>query len=182
MTPSDGELLDRIAHRDSRALEALYLRFHRRLSRFLWRVTPRYENVEEIVNDTFMVVWRRAADFRGRSAVSTWVIGIAYRLALKSLRRPVGSGLTVDVETADACVEPTRVSETEDWVARGLSELPFEQRLTVELVYHMGHSLQEIADIMGCPVGTVKARMFHAREKLRRSLPQLGGLSAGGDR
>jgi RNA polymerase sigma-70 factor (ECF subfamily) len=182
MTPSDGELLDRIAHRDSRALEALYLRFHRRLSRFLWRVTPRYENVEEIVNDTFMVVWRRAADFRGRSAVSTWIIGIAYRLALKSLRRPAGSGVTVDVETAEVSVEPTRVSETEDWVAHGLSELPFEQRLTVELVYHMGHSLQEIADIMDCPVGTVKARMFHAREKLRRSLPILGGLSAGGDR
>jgi RNA polymerase sigma-70 factor (ECF subfamily) len=181
MTPSDGELLDRIAHRDSRALEALYLRFHRRLSRFLWRITPRYENVEEIVNDTFMVVWRRAADFRGSSAVSTWIIGIAYRLALKSLRRPAGSGGVIDAEAAELSVEPTRVSETEDWVARGLSELPFEQRLTVELVYHMGHSLQEIADIMSCPVGTVKARMFHAREKLRRSLPSLGGLSAGSE-
>src|SRR5450631_3799519 len=108
MTPSDGELLDRIAHRDSRALEALYLRFHRRLSRFLWRITPRYENVEEIVNDTFMVVWRRAADFRGSSAVSTWIIGIAYRLALKSLRRPAGSGGVIDAEAAEPSVEPTR--------------------------------------------------------------------------
>jgi len=56
-----------------------------------------------------------------------------------------------------------------------LSRLPMEQRLTLELAYHMGHSLEEIAAITDCPVGTVKARMFHAREKLRQYLPTLGG-------
>jgi len=56
-----------------------------------------------------------------------------------------------------------------------LSRLPVEQRLTLELAYHMGHSLEEIAAITDCPVGTVKARMFHAREKLRQYLPTLSG-------
>jgi RNA polymerase sigma-70 factor, ECF subfamily len=56
-----------------------------------------------------------------------------------------------------------------------LSRLPVEQRLTLELAYNMGHSLEEIAVITECPVGTVKARMFHAREKLRESLPSLSG-------
>src|SRR5271167_2017636 len=83
----DHDLLVAIAGGDRRALEELYLAYHRRLARFLSRFTPRYENVEEIVNDTFMVVWQSAGDFRHASLVSTWIMGIAYRTALKSLRR-----------------------------------------------------------------------------------------------
>jgi RNA polymerase sigma-70 factor, ECF subfamily len=56
-----------------------------------------------------------------------------------------------------------------------LNHLPVEQRLTLELAYQMGHSMEEIALITDCPVGTVKARMFHAREKLRQYLPALSG-------
>jgi RNA polymerase sigma-70 factor (ECF subfamily) len=60
-------------------------------------------------------------------------------------------------------------------LTHGLNQLSIEQRLTLELAYHMGHSLEEIAAITQCPVGTVKARMFHAREKLRSYLPALSG-------
>src|SRR5260370_41786625 len=83
----DSALLVAIAAGDRRALEELYLSYHRRLARFLSRFTPRYENVEEVINDTFMVVWQSAKDFRYASQVSTWIIGIAYRTALKSVRR-----------------------------------------------------------------------------------------------
>jgi RNA polymerase sigma-70 factor, ECF subfamily len=69
-------------------------------------------------------------------------------------------------------------AELRDWVAHGLSRLPMEQRLALELAYNMGHSIEEIAEITGSPVGTVKARMFHAREKLRQYLPALGGVDA----
>src|SRR3978361_2189814 len=84
---SDKGLLIAVAAGDRRALEELYLAHHRRLARFLARFSPRYENVEEIINDTFMVVWQSAKDFRFASQVSTWIIGIASRTALKSLRR-----------------------------------------------------------------------------------------------
>src|SRR5882757_7162297 len=84
---SDGVLVTAIAAGDRRALEELYLGYHRRLARFLSRFTQRYENVEEIINDTFMVVWRNADDFRRASRVSTWIFGIAYHTALKSIRR-----------------------------------------------------------------------------------------------
>ena len=177
----DQALLDRIARGERRALDELYLAYHRRLTRFVSRVCPRYENVEEIINDTFMVVWQHAADFRGASRVSSWIIGIAYRITLKSLRR---NDALLRAETGDEppeqAVEPMAQAELRDWIARGLSQLPVEQRLTLELAYHMGHSIEEIAEITGCPAGTVKARMFHAREKLRGSLPGLGGLSAEG--
>jgi RNA polymerase sigma-70 factor (ECF subfamily) len=60
-------------------------------------------------------------------------------------------------------------------LAAALSELPVEQRLAVELCYELGHSCEEIAKIMGCPVNTVKTRLFHARAKLQKRLPQLSG-------
>jgi RNA polymerase sigma-70 factor (ECF subfamily) len=172
----DNALLAAIAVGDRRALEELYLSYHRRLARFLSRFTPRYENVEEIINDTFMVVWQNAKDFRSASQVSTWIIGIAYRTALKSFRRQKNHAGTGSLEDyPEQTVDPTLDAEVHDWLKRGLSRLPIEQRLTLELAYHMGHSLEEIAAITECPVGTVKARMFHAREKLRQYLPSLSG-------
>jgi RNA polymerase sigma-70 factor (ECF subfamily) len=172
----DSALLVAVAAGDRRALEELYLSYHRRLARFLSRFTPRYENVEEIINDTFMVVWQSAKDFRNASQVSTWIIGIAYRTALKSFRRQKNHAGARSLEDyPEQTVDPTFETEVHDWLKHGLSRLPIEQRLTLELAYHMGHSLEEIAAITECPVGTVKARMFHAREKLRQYLPTLGG-------
>jgi RNA polymerase sigma-70 factor (ECF subfamily) len=174
----DNALLVAIAAGDRRALEELYLSYHRRLARFLSRFTPRYENVEEIINDTFMVVWQNAKDFRNASQVSTWIIGIAYRTALKSFRRQKNHSGTGSLEDyPEQTVDPTLDAEVHDWLTHGLNRLPTEQRLTLELAYHMGHSLEEIAAITDCPVGTVKARMFHAREKLRQYLPTLSGPS-----
>ncbi|HEX3912648.1 MAG TPA: sigma-70 family RNA polymerase sigma factor [Steroidobacteraceae bacterium] len=172
----DIALLAAIAAGDRHALEELYLSYHRRLARFLSRFTPRYENVEEIINDTFMVVWQNAKEFRNASQVSTWIIGIAYRTALKSFRRQKNHAATGSLEDyPEQTVDPTFDAEVHDWLKHGLSRLPIEQRLTLELAYHMGHSLEEIAIITECPVGTVKARMFHAREKLRQYLPTLSG-------
>ena len=173
---SDGELLTAIGTGDRRALEELYLGYHRRLARFLSRFTARYENVEEIINDTFLVVWQRAKDFRRASLVSTWIFGIAYRTALKSLRRQKNHAAARSLdEFPEQLIDPVLETEVKDWLSQGLVQLPAEQRLTLELAYHMGHSLEEIAAITDAPIGTVKARMFHARAKLRRQLPALGG-------
>jgi RNA polymerase sigma-70 factor (ECF subfamily) len=171
----DSALLAAIGAGDRRALEELYLSYHRRLARFLSRFTPRYENIEEIINDTFMVVWQNAKEFRNASQVSTWIIGIAYRTALKSFRRQKNHAVASLEDYPEQTVDPTVDAEVNDWLKHGLNRLPVEQRLTLELAYHMGHSLEEIAAITDCPVGTVKARMFHAREKLRQYLPTLGG-------
>ncbi len=177
ISPRDGDfdLLAAVAAGNCAALEQLYHGYHRRLARFLSRFTSRYENVEEIINDTFMVVWQSAKDFRNASQVSTWIFGIAYRTALKSLRRQKNhaTALSLD-ELPEQIVEPGAAAEVEDWVTRGLNCLSVDHRLTLELAYHMGHSLEEIAAITDTPVGTVKARMFHARRKLREYLPVIG--------
>ncbi len=175
----DNALLAAVAAGDRRALGELYLGYHRRLARFLSRFTPRYENIEEIINDTFMVVWQSAKDFRYASQVSTWIIGIAYRTALKSVRRQKNHTAARNLDDCpEQTTDPTSDTEVQDWLTQGLNQLPVEQRLTLELAYQMGHSLEEIAAITECPVGTVKARMFHAREKLRQYLPTLGGGAA----
>src|ERR1700689_5622781 len=172
----DKQLMLAVASGSRLALEELYLSYHRRLTRFLSRFMSRYENVEEIINDTFMVGRQSAKGFRNASQVSTWIFGIAYRTALKSLRRQKNhaAALSLD-ESAEQIVDPEADAEVQDWVTHGLNCLTVEHRLTLELAYRMGHSLEEIAAITDTPVGTVKARMFHARRKLREYLPAIGG-------
>jgi RNA polymerase sigma-70 factor (ECF subfamily) len=173
---SDNELLIAIAAGSRRAFEELYLGYQRRLARFLSRFTQCNENIEEIINDTFMVVWRNAGDFRCASQVSSWIFGIAYRTALKSIRRQKRHSAARSFDECRAqTVDPVLETEVQDWVMHGLNRLPDEQRLAMELACHVGHSLMEIAEITGAPIGTVKARMFHARQKLRQYLPKLGG-------
>jgi RNA polymerase sigma-70 factor, ECF subfamily len=176
---SDSDLLRAIAAGDRRALKVLYLGYQQRLARFLLRFTQCRENIEEIINDTFVVVWRNADDFRGAAQVSSWIFGIAYRTALKSIRRQKKHSAARSFgEWLVQTVDPGLEAEVQDWVMHGLNRLPDEQRLALELAFHMGYSLLEIADITDAPIGTVKARMFLARQKLRQQLPTLGGTPA----
>ncbi len=163
---ADSELLIAIAAGNRRALEHLYLGYQGRLARFLSRFTQHHENIEEIINDTFMVVWCNANDFRFASQVSSWIFGIAYRTALKSIRRQQNHSAAQRLEECpEQTVDPVLETEIQDWVTHGLNRLPDEQRLALELACHMGHSSMEIAEITGAPIGTVKARMFHARQR-----------------
>jgi RNA polymerase sigma-70 factor (ECF subfamily) len=121
------------------------------------------------------VVWRKAGSFRGDSQPSTWIFGIAYRKARNAFRlsaRLAEKNLQAELEPLTS-EEPCNIEELRDWLAQALARLPVEQRLAVELCYELGHSCEEIAAIMSCPVNTVKTRLFHARAKLQRLLPQL---------
>ena len=171
----ETDLIARIAEGDRKAFEELYHLYHRRLARFLTRLTRRYDVAEEVVNDTFWVVWRKARSFRGDSQPSTWILGIAYRKARNAFRssaRLAEKNLQLE-QLPHTDEEPASTEELRDWLGRALAELPVEQRLAVELCYELGHSCEEIAAIMDCPVNTVKTRLFHARGKLQRLLPQL---------
>lgn len=174
---AERALLGRMAAGDRAALALLYRPYHRRLSRFLARVTRRADLIDEVVNEAFWIVWQKAGSFRGDSRVSTWIMGIAWRCALKALRRH-GEDDAPDAEPpADpgATADPHADHELRDWLGKALRRLPTEQRVVVELAYGHGHSLEEIAAIMQSPLGTVKARLFHARVKLRNLLPDLAG-------
>jgi RNA polymerase sigma-70 factor, ECF subfamily len=168
-------LLARIAARDAQAMHELYHLYHRRLARFLMRMTSRYDLAEEVINDTFWVVWQHAADFRGASQLSTWIFGIAYRRALKTLKRVRPDFAAEADEAPEQTEEPWQQAELREWLGVALAKLPHEQRMVLELAYNIGHSCEEIAVIMQCPVNTVKTRMFHARRKLKVLLASLAG-------
>jgi RNA polymerase sigma-70 factor (ECF subfamily) len=171
----DRELLTRVATGDRAALNELYLGYYPRLRRFLslclWR-----DSIDEVINDTFMVVWRKARDFRNASQVSTWIIGIAYRTAMKEQRRQrrYATWMSLD-ECMESCVDSTAQTETWDWLRQGIESLSRDQRLALQLAYGAGYAVEEIAALTFVPVGTVKTRLFHARNKLRRFLPGIGG-------
>jgi RNA polymerase sigma-70 factor (ECF subfamily) len=172
----DRDFITRVAIGDREAFHALYVKYRWRLACFIARTSWRHEDVEEITNDTFMIVWRNAGKFRHASQVSTWILGIAYRTALKSLRRQRRHAFNVPFEDApEQSTDPMVEMEMHDWLTRGLEQLPLDQRLTLQLGYQLGLCLEEIAAITEAPIGTVKARQFHARLKLRRCLPALGG-------
>jgi RNA polymerase sigma-70 factor (ECF subfamily) len=190
-TPPDEQdllWLRATAQGDRIAFASLYRRHHGRLARFLWRMTRRRDLIDDTINDTMWIVWRKADGFRGDSKVSTWITGIAYRCMLKALREAGDGGEgNVDAaalelaegsgegasDAARALVSEAADIELRDWLAEGLKRLPRDQRVTLELLYYMGESCEAIAAIMDCAVGTVKARLFHARMRLRNLLPAL---------
>ena len=179
---SDRLLLQRISTGDRDAFRELYLKYHRRLGRFLARLTRGREDAEEVINDTLWIVWQRAGDFRGASRVSTWIMGIAYRRALKLIRRAATHARAVTLELGNVNSTTDDVAEwtaNRQLIERGLAKLPLEQRLVLEFTYYLDQSCEEIAEIMECPVNTVKTRMFHARRKLRTLLSEDGAMGTG---
>ena len=181
-------LVDRVRRGDRGAFETIYKRFHRPLGAYLLRLTGRPEAVDELVDDTLLVVWRGAARFDGRSRLSTWIFGIAYRKALKHFERQrreashLGVAEGEPVAADDAPDRRHARRELAQQVVAALDRLPAEQRSVVMLTYYQGLSYPEIAAVMDCPLGTVKTRMFHARRKLARLLAAAGVALGGEDR
>lgn len=176
---TDLQLLARIREGDRSAFEQLYRLYHPRLTRFLQTLIRRPTIVEEVLNDTMMVVWNKPDSFHGASKLSTWIYAIAYRKAMKGLRQ---QDEAVEDKDAERRVSPDAGPEDSSGRARvhnllmqAMSELTAAHRAVVDLTYFHELGYREIADILECPVDTVKTRMFHARRHLRK---HLGGALA----
>lgn len=173
-TGEDGELMRRVCAGELRAFEALYRSYHPRLTRFIRTVTQRSQIAEEVLNDTMYAVWAKPQAYNGASKVSTWIFAIAYRKTLKALRRwdePVADDLLVMRPSLEPDPEQ-QVSDRQasEELARALGQLSADHRTVISLACFDAFNYREIAEIMGCPVDTVKTRMFYARRHLRKSL------------
>lgn len=180
-------LLSRIAQGDRDAFDTFYRTYFRRLQRFLGKVLSHPALIDEVLDDTMVVVWQRAHTFNGTSRVSTWVFGIAHNKAYKALERErrlssvageaSGFDWVSELTPATASADPQgdlMAAQLRRDVRRQIAQLPAEQRTVVELTYFHDRAYKEIAQIVGCPEDTVKTRMFHARRKLRALLMALG--------
>ena len=172
--PDERELLARVSRGDLQAFERLYRIYQPRLARFLISMLQRQQLVEEVLDDTMMVVWQTAGSFRGSSKLSTWIFAIAYRKALKAKARWPDP---VEDEEYDTRVSPDAGPDDRlhhqrlhDALREAMSKLTPEHRAVVDLTYFHGMGYREIADVVNCPVDTVKTRMFHARRRLRLAM------------
>jgi RNA polymerase sigma factor (sigma-70 family) len=174
----DRELMTGVQARDVGAFEMLYSTFYHRLSRFIFQVTRQLDMVEDVINETMLVVWEKPETFDYTCKVSTWIFGIAYRKALKTSAKQARSAHAVPIdefgeELADNRASPARQVEGEDLLSVALNSLPQEQRAVIELTFGHGLRYQEIAAILDCPENTVKTRMFHARKRLQTLFDEL---------
>ena len=171
---NEALLMERIRARDVDAFEELYRGYRDRLSRFLLKRIHRPHLIEEVLNDTLMVVWDHAAAFKGDSKLSTWIFAIAYRKSMKALRNhqdPIEDKAAEERASPDPSPEDGFGRErTRALLLQAMAELSPEHRQVLELTYFHELGYQEISEIMSCPVGTVKTRMFHARRQMRRRL------------
>lgn len=169
-------LIRRVAAKDRQAFETLYHRYARRLYGYLAKFIRQQEVAEEVLNDVMLVVWQNASRFDNTSRLSTWILGIAHHKALARSSKAPADALPATPEWSDR-EDPEGVVTRQELghiLTRALDALPPEQRAVVELTFYHGCSYREVAAITGCPVNTVKTRMFHARRRLVQLLARLG--------
>lgn len=171
---SEADLIKRLCEKDMKAFEELYEEYRKKLSYFIAGMINKPQVVEEVFNDTMMVVWQKINDFAGASKLSTWIYAIAYRKAIRArskIDEPVGN--------ENAAMQDINDNETEENLEQGqlnriltkaLGNLSYEHRMVVNMTYFEGLHYRDIAEIMECPVDTVKTRMFHAKRHLKKAL------------
>ena len=168
---SDETLVERIAAGNKLAMQVLFARHRTPVYRWLLRLVGNETVAEDLLSDVFFDVWQQAGRFKGRSAVTTWLLSIARFKALSARRRRTHTELNEVIEatvadsadTADVVLEKKHQGE----VLRGaLSKLSPEHREFIDLVYYHEKSVDDAAQVLGIPSATVKTRMFYARKKL----------------
>lgn len=180
---ADDVLIARIARGDKAAMRLLYGRHHVRVFRFGVRLVRNEQLAEDLISEVFLDVWRQASRFEGRSAVSTWLLGIMRFKALSALRRRTDAELDEEtaaaiVDTADDPEATIQKKDTGDALRACLASLTADHREIIDLVYYHEKSVEEVAGIIGIPENTVKTRLFYARKKLAVLL-QAAGIERG---
>jgi RNA polymerase sigma-70 factor, ECF subfamily len=176
---SDHALIERIAAGDKLAMRVLFARHHVRVYRFVLRLVRDQTMAEDLIGEVFLDVWRQAASFRARAAVSTWLLAIARFKALSLLRRKGDEELNEEIaraieDTADDPEISIQKKQRSEILRKCWSKLSPEHRDIIDLVYYQEKAITEVAAILGVPENTVKSRMFYARRRLAELLKAHG--------
>jgi RNA polymerase sigma-70 factor, ECF subfamily len=170
----DAAAVVAVAGGDVRALEVLYRRYGRLTYSIAYRVTQDRSAAEECTQDTFVALWKHAAEFDpARGRLSTWLFTISRNAAIRTMRRrrPVVELADAELVSTDSGPdELAAAAEAAERVAEAIAELPAAQLEVVQLAYFDGLTQSEIADRMQLPLGTVKGRMRLALDRLRTIL------------
>jgi RNA polymerase sigma-70 factor (ECF subfamily) len=192
---TDAELVSRIQQGDKRAFELLVVKYQRRVERLISRLIRDPAEVEDVAQEAFIKAYRALPQFRGESAFYTWLYRIAVNTAKNFLvsqgRRPRpladvpaqedgesfdAADVVEDINTPDAVLHSRQVAET---VNAAIEALPPDLRTALTLREIEGLTYEEIAEAMDCPIGTVRSRIFRAREAIAERLRPLLGTADG---
>jgi RNA polymerase sigma-70 factor (ECF subfamily) len=188
MTSTDEELVARSIRGDTDSFNELILRWERPIYVLAYRTIGREEDARDVCQETFLRAFRALPGFRGQAKFSSWLYRIALNLCRDWMRRERRAPLLQFPEDVDpieqaAAAEPSE--SIEDLVARkdltriverAMARLPEEQRTAIVLKEYHGLTFQEIADIVGCPLSTVKTRLYQGLVVLRRELARDGAI------
>jgi RNA polymerase sigma-70 factor (ECF subfamily) len=193
----DAQLIERVKLGDVKAFEMLVVKYQRRIERLIGRMVRDVDLVQDIAQETFIRAYRAIPNFRGDSAFYTWLYRIAVNTAKKALvdlkRDPLVSESSfkqaddgdetsrvenelTDGETPEAAMATKQIAATVNAAIDALSE---DLRQAITLREIEGLSYEEIADVMSCPIGTVRSRIFRAREAIAERLRPLLGTREG---
>ncbi len=189
MTWTDEDLVARSRGGDLDSFNQLILRWERPIYAFAYRVIGREEDARDVCQETFLRAFRSLPGFRGQAKFSSWLYQIAMNLCrdwIRRQRRARTVQLAEGVDPAELAAERGPVESIEDLVSRrelsavveeAMALLSEEQRTAIVLKEYHGMTFQEIADLQGCPLSTVKTRLYQGLSVLRRHLEKRGRTS-----
>lgn len=179
---SDHELTQKVAQGDMKALEEVYLRYHRRIYSLCLRMTQNVTEAEDLTQEIFILLMRKIGSFRGESTFSTWLYRLTTNQVLMHFRKVRARR---EQPTEDGLLPVQKLNKLEfndqfhllDHMAlnRAIGQLAPGYRLVFILYDVMGHEHEEISRILGCSVGTSKSQLHKARMKLRKLLRTVAG-------
>jgi len=190
---SDEELVERSIGGDLDSFNQLVVRWERPIYALAYRVIGREEDARDVCQETFLRAFRALGGFKGQAKFSSWLYRITLNLCRDWIRRERRTPIALapeGVDLLDLAAEREDVESVEDLVsrremgravARAMAVLPEEQRTAIILKEYHGLTFQEIANLLDCPLSTVKTRLYQGLIVLRRRLERAGIQSAGGD-
>jgi RNA polymerase sigma-70 factor (ECF subfamily) len=188
MTRTDEELVARAQGGDVESFNQLIVRWERPIYALAYRVIGKEEDARDVCQDAFLRAYRALPGFKGQAKFSSWLYRIALNLCrdwIRRQRRAPVSQLPEDIDAIELAAAAGPVESIEELVARrelsaiveeAMSVLSEEQRTAIILKEYHGMTFQEIADMQGCPLSTVKTRLYQGLSLLRRRLEQQGQM------
>ncbi|MBI4264076.1 MAG: sigma-70 family RNA polymerase sigma factor [Acidobacteria bacterium] len=190
MTWTDEELVARSRGGDVDSFNQLILRWERPIYALAYRVIGREDDARDVCQETFLRAFRALPGFRGQAKFSSWLYRITLNLCrdwIRRHRRAPTQQMPEGVDPLDLAADRGPVESIEELVARrelsavveeAMARLPEEQRTAIVLKEYHGMTFQEIADLQGCPLSTVKTRLYQGLSVLRRHLEKNGRVTA----
>lgn len=167
----DLDLIRRMRAGDDDAVRDLYALYGQRLYAYALRLTNDSATAEDVTQNTLVTAWRTARTFRGEGRLIAWLLGIVHHTAMKTLRGDAHylDDLAEETVSGDqpSPEEQAQVKDERRWVRQGMQSLSPEHRAVLELVFYQELSINETAQVLNVPPGTVKSRLSYARHHLR---------------